>query len=167
MNVTQRILSLCVPAVLCLLPGCTHPPAADEAGVHQWISDFTKAFEARDANAVIALYAPDVVAFDLVPPLEYTDRNAYAKDFAGYFAQFKGPLGLEYRDMHITVSGDLAVIEGLERMTGTMTNGQAVDIWMRDTTALRKVDGKWLDFHDHLSVPADLATGKAALDLKP
>lgn len=167
MNVTQRILTSCVPAMLCLLPGCMHSPATDEAGVRQWMSDFTKAFEARDANAVMAMYAPDVVAYDVGPPLQYSGHDAYAKDFADFFSQFKGPLGLELRDVHVHVSGDLAVVYSLERMTGTMTNGQPVDMWVRDTTALERVGGKWLDIHDHVSVPADLATGKAAMDLKP
>jgi hypothetical protein len=31
----------------------------------------------------------------------------------------------------------------------------------------KKIDGRWRDIHDHVSVPADLNTGKAALDLKP
>jgi hypothetical protein len=42
-----------------------------------------------------------------------------------------------------------------------------MNMWIRDTTGLRKVNGKWLDFHDHVSVPVDLATGKAVMDLKP
>jgi len=69
--------------------------------------------------------------------------------------------------MYAPDSGDLAMIGGLEHLTGTMASGQPVDLWMRDTTGLRKVDGKWLDFHDHVSAPADPATGKAALDMKP
>jgi len=29
------------------------------------------------------------------------------------------------------------------------------------------VNGKWLDFHDHVSVPVDIQSGKALLDVKP
>lgn len=76
-------------------------------------------------------------------------------------------LTLSMQDEHIQVSGDLALIEVLEHISGTMTNGQPTDMWIRDTTGLRRVDGKWLDFHDHVSVPVGIATGKAALDLKP
>jgi hypothetical protein len=32
---------------------------------------------------------------------------------------------------------------------------------------LRKSDGRWLDFHDHVSVPVEIESGKAMLDLKP
>ena len=31
----------------------------------------------------------------------------------------------------------------------------------------KRIGGKWLDIHDHISVPVDMATGKGALDLKP
>ena len=42
-----------------------------------------------------------------------------------------------------------------------------MDMWIRATSGLRKIKGKWLIVHDHVSVPADMATGKSAMDLKP
>ncbi|HWG22184.1 MAG TPA: nuclear transport factor 2 family protein [Terracidiphilus sp.] len=142
-------------------------PAADEAGVRQWMSDFTKAFDARDHDAIMAPYAPDVVAYDIVPPLQYVGSDAYSKDWTVFLGQFKGPMTLSWQDEHIQVSGDLAMIEVVEHISGTMTNGQPLDLWIRGTTGLRKTNGKWLDFHDHISVPVDMATGKAMMDLKP
>jgi len=35
------------------------------------------------------------------------------------------------------------------------------------TLCFKKIDGNWLIAHEHVSVPADLASGRAALDLKP
>jgi ketosteroid isomerase-like protein len=37
----------------------------------------------------------------------------------------------------------------------------------RLTDVLRKVKGKWLIVHEHVSVPVDVATGKADLTSKP
>jgi ketosteroid isomerase-like protein len=37
----------------------------------------------------------------------------------------------------------------------------------RVTDVLRKAKGKWLIVHEHVSVPVDLATGKADLASKP
>jgi len=48
-----------------------------------------------------------------------------------------------------------------------MKTGQKTDVWLRATSGVRKVDGKWLIVHDHISVPADFETGKALLELKP
>jgi ketosteroid isomerase-like protein len=38
---------------------------------------------------------------------------------------------------------------------------------VRVTDALRRMGGKWLIFQEHVSVPVDLATGKADLLSKP
>jgi ketosteroid isomerase-like protein len=117
----------------------------------------------------MAVYAAGdaLTAYDIVPPLQYRGADAYRKDYADFFAQFSGPLHVEMRDQHLEVSGDLALAYGLERISGKMTNGQPVDTWLRYTSAFKRIGGQWRDIHDHISVPADMNTGKAALDLKP
>jgi ketosteroid isomerase-like protein len=74
---------------------------------------------------------------------------------------------LETPDMKIEVSGDTAFAYGLERIAGKTTSGAPVDMWLRYTEGLKNIDGKWRVVHEHISVPADMATGKAAMDLKP
>ena len=162
-------ISTLLLASTALVFGCQAPEksASSESEVRQWMADFKRAFEAKDTKAVMALYTPDILAYDIVPPLQYVGSDAYTKDYATYFAQYNGPVTLEYHDCHISTSGDLAVVTCLERNTGTLTNGTPVAIWLRDTTALRRVSGRWLDFHDHVSVPTDFNTGKSQTDLAP
>ncbi|HKR28204.1 MAG TPA: nuclear transport factor 2 family protein [Acidobacteriaceae bacterium] len=168
MRTVLRALALAACVVLSFQNMHAQPPAGDEAGVRRWLDAWTKAFEARDVNATMALYSPDVLAYDLVPPLQYVGGDAYRKDFETFYAGFKGPLHAEYRDIHIITSGDLAVVEVLEQVSGTQaSNGQPISMWVRATSALRKVNGRWLDVHDHVSVPVDMDTGKALMDLKP
>jgi ketosteroid isomerase-like protein len=38
---------------------------------------------------------------------------------------------------------------------------------LRLTDVLREINGKWLIVHEHVSVPVDVATGKADLTSKP
>jgi ketosteroid isomerase-like protein len=52
-------------------------------------------------------------------------------------------------------------------MTGTLKNGQKFDARVRFTECYRKTNGHWLAIHDHISVPVDLDSGKAGLNLKP
>ncbi|HTV09615.1 MAG TPA: nuclear transport factor 2 family protein [Candidatus Aquilonibacter sp.] len=151
-----------LPAVALAQTGCT-----GHASVQHWLDDYQRAFEARNTKAVMALYAPDLVAYDITPPLQYTGMNSYTHDYATYFAAYKGPMHLEFRDCHIAESGDLAVVFYLQRVTATFTNGKPSTIWLRVTTALRRVNGHWLDFHDHVSVPTDFDTGKSLIDLHP
>ena len=108
-----------------------------------------------------------VIAYDVVPPLQYKGKDAYRKDYLEFLNQYDGPIHVEYRDMRIISSGDVGFIHALERFTGKLKNGQPSDLWVRATSDVRKINGKRLIVHDHVSVPVDFETGKAALELKP
>ena len=122
-----------------------------------------------DIDAMMAVYASGatVVAFDVLPPLAKVGSESYRKNYKEFFAMYEGPLDVEFRDLRIVAGKDVAFIHCLERMSGTLKGGQKSDIWLRVTSGLRKINGKWLIIHDHISVPADFKTGKADLDLKP
>jgi len=102
-----------------------------------------------------------------MPPLQYKGKDAYRKDYLDFIGQYDGPIQVEYRDMRVLSGGDVAFVHALERFTGKLKNGQQSDLRLRYTGGLRKVNGTWLIVHDHVSVPADFESGKAALDLKP
>ena len=141
----------------------------DEAQIKALLDRWAKAFEARDINGIMSNYAPGdaVVAYDVVPPLQYKGKEAYRKDYLEFLGQYDGPIQVEYRDMRVLSGGDVAFVHALERFTGKLKNGQQSDLWLRYTGGLRKVNGTWLIVHDHVSVPADFESGKAAFDLKP
>jgi ketosteroid isomerase-like protein len=40
-------------------------------------------------------------------------------------------------------------------------------MYWRATLCLRKIDGEWLVVHTHTSVPFDMQTGEAQIDLEP
>jgi ketosteroid isomerase-like protein len=40
-------------------------------------------------------------------------------------------------------------------------------MWVRFTVCLRKIDGHWMVTHEHASVPFDVETGRASVDLAP
>ena len=166
-----RLLSA---AALLALAGCKQHGNSDDSGnsvkeIEQLIATWQKSFEAKDLNGVMATYATGnaLTAFDFVPPLQYKGADAYRKDYADVFANFDGPLRVEFRDNHIEVGGDLGLAYGLEHITGKMKSGTPVNIWLRYTAGYKKIDDKWRDIHDHISVPADTNSGKALLDLKP
>jgi uncharacterized protein (TIGR02246 family) len=146
-------------------------PAAnkDQAEIKALYDRWAKAFGAHDIDGIMAVYAPGdhLIAYDVVAPLQFKGKESYRKDYIEFLSQYDGPIHVEYRDMRILCSGDLGVIHAVERMTGKLKNGQASDLWLRATSAVRKINGKWLIVHDHISVPVDFESGKAVLDLKP
>ena len=144
--------------------------AADStAQINQVLAHWQKAFEAKDVNGVMAIYAPGnaLTAYDVVPPLQYEGADAYRKDYEDFFSQFNGPLHVELRDTPVEVAGELALAYGLERISGKLKSGTPVDMWVRYTSGFKSLKGQWRDIHDHVSVPADMNTGKAMLELRP
>jgi ketosteroid isomerase-like protein len=169
-----KLFALCVSAAS--LAGCHHGmghrEAAEKASkeIQAMYGKWAKAFEAKDVNGVMAMYAPgaELTAYDVVPPLQYKGSDAYRKDYTDFFAQFDGPIHADVSDTHIDAGHDVAFAYGVERLTGKMTNGTPVDMWMRWTDGWKRMaDGQWRIVHEHVSVPVDMATGKARMDLKP
>jgi ketosteroid isomerase-like protein len=166
-----RLFALCVIA---LLNGCASQPKpfdqrAAEAEVQQMYAQWAKAFEAKDLDGVMAIYVPGdaLTAYDIVPPLQYKGAAAYRKDYGEFFASFAAGPHVEFPGMSIEAGPDTAFVYGLERMSGKLTDGTPVDMWIRYTDGLKRIGGHWRVVHEHISVPVDLATGKARIDLKP
>lgn len=61
----------------------------------------------------------------------------------------------------------MAFGHSLDHVSATTTAGGKLDMWWRETACYRKFDGRWLITHQHSSVPFDVESGKASLDLKP
>ena len=54
--------------------------ATDEANIRQRIDSWLEAIRAMDLDAVMSLYAPDIVSFDIVPPLRHVGAKAKEKN---------------------------------------------------------------------------------------
>ena len=139
----------------------------EEAEIKRVIEGGVEAVRARDIDGVMSIYAPEVVSFDIVPPLQYVGADAFRKAWEGVFFVYQGPIDYEIRDLSITVGDDVAFSHSLNRISGTLKTGQKTDLWLRWTACFRKINGKWLIVHHQNSVPVDLEHGKAVLDLKP
>ena len=139
----------------------------DEAEIRQRIDQLIAAIRMMDLDSVMSIYAPDVVSFDLEPPLQHVGAEAKRKNWLHAFSMYQRPLGYEIRDLAITVGDDVAFGHGLIRVSGTMTNGNRTEGWLRSTTCFRKINGMWLIAHDQVSAPLDLGSGRALLSLAP
>jgi ketosteroid isomerase-like protein len=141
----------------------------DEAKIKALNAALTTAVNAKDVDAIMKVYAPDesLLIFDIIPPRQYLGAKAFRKDWEDFLALFNGPLKYEINDLHVEADGTLGYSHSIQRVSGTDTKGQPVDLTWRDTAAYRKVGGSWLIVHEHGSVPVDLTTGKPDLTSKP
>ena len=118
-------------------------------------------------ETVMSIFAPDVVSFDVEPPLQHVGAEAKRKNWERVFAAYQYPLGYEIRDLTITVGDDVAFGHSFNRFSGTSENGDRTGPWVRYTAGFRKIDGSWFIAHDQVSVPVDFRNGRALLDLEP
>ena len=138
-----------------------------EALIRQRVEDLAKAIRARDIDGVISLYAPNIVSFDIDPPLRYGGADNKRRAWQEFSAIYTGPIAYEVRDLNVTTHGELAFVHSLNHVKGTLASGHITDMWVRWTACFRRIDGVWLVVHDHVSVPADLKHGQAVLNLTP
>ena len=141
--------------------------ADDEAAIKTLIEGFAQAIRARDIDAVMAVFAPDVVSFDLGPPLRHRGGEVFADRWRALFDSYAGPIDYDVRELDITAGGDIAFSHSLNHTRGMSRDGRPIDRWLRWTAGYRKRDDRWRIVHEHVSVPADLREGKAVLDLAP
>ncbi len=141
--------------------------ATAEAEIRAQLDRLIAAIQAMDLERVKSIYAPDVVSFDVQPPLRVMGREAKSRNWVEVFAAFQRPLDYEIRDLTIAVDGDLAFLHSLNRLTGTLRNGKRGGFWVRATACFRRIDGNWLIAHDHVSVPLDVESGRGVVDLEP
>ncbi|RSD13189.1 NAD(P)H-dependent oxidoreductase [Amycolatopsis eburnea] len=138
-----------------------------EAAVRARLAAIVDGLRNKDLEALRLSYAPDVVSFDVEPPLQHVGVDAKLKNWARVFTVFE-EVDYELRDLTVTVRGDLAVGHGFGRVSGTLKNGVVTDgMWVRATFVFRDTPDGWVIVHDQASVPFDIATGRGCSDLEP
>lgn len=138
-----------------------------EAEVRALLDRQAEAIGSKDIERLMAMFAPEVVYYDLGSPLQTLGAAALRGRFEAMFDRFSGAIGQDIHDLHIVANGDVAVAARLIRASGTFENGQDVSYWVRATSGCRRSSDGWLITHEHISLPADMASGRVLMDLVP
>jgi ketosteroid isomerase-like protein len=131
------------------------------------VEQIADAIRARDVEAVLRNYAPDVLAYDLLPPLQYKGAVALRQRLAAWLGSFTGTIAFEMRDLTIAAGSNVAFCHSLNGVNGTSADGTQVDMWWRATMGFRRIGGIWLVTHAHSSEPFDMPSGNALTELRP
>jgi uncharacterized protein (TIGR02246 family) len=121
----------------------------------------------KDVATANAGFAPDVLTFDAINPLQRVGVEDVRPRTEQWFASFHGPIGYETHDVRVTAGGDVAFAHFTYRVSGTLATGEVLGMWNRATLCFRKIDGVWRITHEHDSVPFDPETGLASTNLEP
>jgi ketosteroid isomerase-like protein len=141
--------------------------ASIESEVGALLEIRSEAFRAREIERLMRIYSPDIVYFDLVPPLRYTGSAALRDRFLNWFSRWESSIGQELSDVNVSVGGDVATAHMLIRTSGALKDGREVGYWVRTSNGFQRSNGRWLITHEHVSLPVDIASGNAAMNLVP
>jgi ketosteroid isomerase-like protein len=147
----------------------TTQESSDLASVREVIEDLADAIRNKDSKAAISLYADDIVAYDLAPPLSIdASMERDPAHLQSWFDTWEGSIESKPYRLTVRAGGDIAYAFGLRHMTGTKKGGEKVDLWFRATACLVRKDGRWKIQHMHNSVPFAMdGSDRALLDLTP
>jgi uncharacterized protein (TIGR02246 family) len=155
-------------------PTATTAPASKSAGpsdkaqIEALERGFNAAFNAKKPDKVMSYYARDgLFVFDVTPPREHIGWASYRKDWQDLFTAFPGPVTNKISELSITVVGPVAYGHSIQDTSLTDKNGAKNEVVVRVTDVYRKQGGAWKIVQEHVSVPVDLATGKADTLSKP
>ena len=125
----------------------------DDTSVRDRVGSLAQAIRDKDIDYLMTHYAPDVVAYDIMPPLAVLSAADYRKKFEQWFASMRGPIDYEMDDLRISMSESHAFCHCVSHVRGTQTDGEKADYWVRVTTCFQKANGQWLVGHEHVSMP--------------
>jgi len=167
MNRAARILTaFAVAAVVGWGLACRAQAASTD---EKAISDVEhKLAASTNAQEAIKYFDPtdQVVVLDISgPPREHFGPKDVKADLEKGFAGMKD-MKAQFIELKVITDGKLGYARSVQRFTATGPDGKPVDITFRETDLLHKVDGQWKILEQHISVPVDMATGKADMASK-
>ncbi|MFC0431459.1 nuclear transport factor 2 family protein [Kutzneria buriramensis] len=117
------------------------------------IKDRVRAVTEKDAQALAAPHAEDVVLFDVLGPLHAKGNDAEDERVRSWLGGYDGPIDYEITDLRVVSGDDVAFAHYLVHLAGTLHSGGIVDMWTRATVCFERRDGDWVITHEHNSAP--------------
>src|SRR5262245_11933922 len=141
--------------------------ASKDSEIRVLLDSRVEACRAKDIDRLMSLYSPNIVYFDVVPPLRFIGSDAVRANFARWFSEYEGPIGLETRELSIAVDEDVAFAQMLHLDKGNTKSSGPKAFWLRSTVCCQRSSSKWLITHEHISLPVDFRSGTVLMDLVP
>jgi ketosteroid isomerase-like protein len=102
---------------------------------------------------VLKNHVPDLVIFDVLPPMKYESAAEYRRSWGDWQPEVRSESQFDLENLTITAGSDVAFAHCFVRCGGSMPNGRSFQDLVRATFCLRKIDGSWKVSHQHISKP--------------
>ena len=130
--------------------------SADAVRIRALLEAWAEAVRRHDVPAILAHHQPDMVMFDLPPPLQCKGIKPYEQTWELFFRFHQPGAAFDLQELDVTAGQDVAFAHAIMRCgPDSSSNPKDKDGFLfRLTVGLRKIDGKWCIAHEHHSVPA-------------
>ena len=129
---------------------------AEEIRIKVLLEAWADAVRRHDIGAILAHHEPDMVMFDVPPPLQCKGIRAYERTWDLFFRYHKAGTAFDFQELVVTAGQEAAFAVAIMRC-GPDSSSNPADkdgFLFRLTVGLRKIDGDWRIAHEHHSVPA-------------
>jgi len=128
----------------------------EEKQIEALLETWADAVRRHDLPAILAHHEPDMVMFDLPPPLQCKGIEAYKETWGLMFRYHRPGTAFDIQELAVTAGQDVAFAVAIMRC-GPDSSSNPADkdgFLFRLTVGLRKLDGRWCITHEHHSIPA-------------
>ena len=127
----------------------------EETTIREIFDKWAAAVRAEDFDGIRANHSPDMLMFDVPPPLLSRGLDAYMDTWTLFYKSQVRPVVFNFDDIEITAGKDVAFATATGRCVYISSRGAPTKLQFRLTMGLRKEDGRWRIVHEHHSVPAE------------
>lgn len=117
------------------------------------IDRYTAAVESLDADAMLALYAPDARIFDMVMPWEHRSAESFRALVEQWFNMTGANPTVKFNDVSIVEADAIAVLTAIVDYLDDGKNGERNCMSNRLTWVLQPGGDELLITHEHTSAP--------------
>lgn len=141
-----------------------HDQATTE--IQALLDGYLDAIRRKDLARLMDCYARDVVAYDMMPPLEYRGADSYRAAWMQGLSM-PGSFEIELHRPVIVADTEVAFAFALTAYHVRPGKGEPIDGWFRWTAGFRRIGGVWKIVHEQSSVPIDMDNKLALVELQP
>jgi ketosteroid isomerase-like protein len=131
-----------------------HSTNIEKTRIKDLLEAWADAVRRHDLPAILANHDPDMVMFDLPPPLQCKGLEAYKETWDLFFRYHKPGAAFDIEELAITAGQDVAFAVAIMRCNSSSNPADKDGFLFRLTVGLRKVEGHWRIAHEHHSEPA-------------
>ena len=121
--------------------------------VRMVLESWAKATRENRQDDILRNHTADLVIFDVLPPMKYASASSYRESWGDWQPQTQGEAQFDLENLTVHAGQDVAVAHSFIRCGGLTPEGRRFEDLVRATFCLRKIDGQWKVFHQHVSKP--------------